>query len=158
MGKCINSLQIPRPSPFLLLFSHNLRNPLISLNIGTFTSVFMFSAETVISMAIYTHICVYIYACIFIYMNVYAPAYMVRHIKCYRAIALKLLIITKNVSGKSFSVREGRHIGPLYFLSVEALKQHQGQLHFFRWKYVFFFDDTITDFKTNLVTYSTGSF
>ena len=41
--------------------------------------------------------------------------YRVRHIKCYRAIALKLLIISKNVSDKSFSVREGRHTGPRYF-------------------------------------------
>ena len=41
--------------------------------------------------------------------------YRVRHIKCYRAIALKLLIISKNVSDKSFSVREGRHTGPPYF-------------------------------------------
>ena len=38
-----------------------------------------------------------------------------RHIKCYRAIALKLLIISKNISDKSFSVREGRHTGPSYF-------------------------------------------
>ena len=38
-----------------------------------------------------------------------------RHIKCYRAIALKLLIISKNVSEKSFSVRESRHIRPPYF-------------------------------------------
>ena len=41
--------------------------------------------------------------------------YRVRHIKCYRAIALKLLIISKNISDKSFSVQEGRHIGPPYF-------------------------------------------
>ena len=41
--------------------------------------------------------------------------YRVRHIQCYRAIALKLLIISKNVSDKSFSVREGRHTGPPYF-------------------------------------------
>ena len=41
--------------------------------------------------------------------------YRVRHIKGYRAIALKLLIISKNVSEKSFSVREGRHTGPPYF-------------------------------------------
>ena len=54
--------------------------------------------------------------------------------KCYRAIALKLLIISKNVSDKSFSVREGRHTRPPYFLSVEALKQ----LHFFKWNHVFF--------------------
>ena len=39
----------------------------------------------------------------------------VRHIKRYRSIALKLLIISKNVSGKSFSVREGRHTEPPYF-------------------------------------------
>ena len=35
--------------------------------------------------------------------------------KCYRAIALKLLIISNNVSDKSFSVRKGRHTGPPYF-------------------------------------------
>ena len=40
---------------------------------------------------------------------------MVRHIKFYRAIALKLLIISKNVSDQSFSVLEGRHTGPPYF-------------------------------------------
>ena len=40
--------------------------------------------------------------------------YRVRNIKCYRAIALKLLIISKNVSDKSFGVREGRHTGPPY--------------------------------------------
>ena len=52
-----------------------------------------------------------------------------RHIKRYRAIALKLLIISKNVSDKSFSIQEDRHTGPPYFLSVEALKLRQGQLH-----------------------------
>ena len=41
--------------------------------------------------------------------------YRVRHIKCYRAIALKLLIISKNVSDKSFSVRDDRHTGPPNF-------------------------------------------
>ena len=35
--------------------------------------------------------------------------------KCYKTIALKLLIISKNVSDKSFSVREDRHTGPPYF-------------------------------------------
>ena len=40
--------------------------------------------------------------------------YRVRHIKCYRAIALKLLIISKNVSDKSLSVREGGHTGRCY--------------------------------------------
>ena len=34
---------------------------------------------------------------------------------CYRWIALKLLIISKNVLDKSFSVREGHHTGPPYF-------------------------------------------
>ena len=43
--------------------------------------------------------------------------YRVRHIKCYRAIELKLLIISKNISDKSFSVREGRHTGlPNFFI------------------------------------------
>ena len=41
--------------------------------------------------------------------------YSVRPINCYRAIALKLLIISKNVSDKSFIVREGRHTRPPYF-------------------------------------------
>ena len=38
-----------------------------------------------------------------------------RHIKCYRAIALRLLIISKNDSHKSFSVREDRHTEPNFF-------------------------------------------
>ena len=61
-----------------------------------------------------------------------------RHTKCYRAIELKLLIVSKNVSDKSFSVRKGRHTGPTYFVWVEALKLHQGQLHFLKWNHVFF--------------------
>ena len=40
--------------------------------------------------------------------------------KCYGAIALKLLIISKTVSDKSFSVREGRHTGRPYFLISEG--------------------------------------
>ena len=44
------------------------------------------------------------------------------------------------------------------FLSVEALMLRQGQLYFLKWNYVFFFDDIITDFKTNSATYSTRSF
>ena len=44
----------------------------------------------------------------------YIYIYRVRHIKCYRAIAFKLLIISKNVSDKSFSVREGPHTGSPY--------------------------------------------
>ena len=64
--------------------------------------------------------------------------YTVRHIKCYRAIEFKLLTISKNVSDKSFSVREGRHTRPPYFLSVVALKLRQGQFHFSEWNHVFF--------------------
>ena len=36
-------------------------------------------------------------------------------IKCYRAIALKLLIMSKNVSDKRFSIRIGRHTRTPYF-------------------------------------------
>ena len=55
------------------------------------------------------------------------------HIKCYKAIELKLLIVSKNVSDKIFNVREGRHTGPPYFfLSVKVLKLRQDQLHFFK--------------------------
>ena len=46
----------------------------------------------------------------------------------------------------------------LFFLSVEALKLHQGQLHFFKWNHLFFFDHIITDFKINSATYNTRSF
>ena len=49
-----------------------------------------------------------------------ARLYWVRHVKCYRVIALKLLIISKNVSDKSFSVREGRHTRPPYFFIGEG--------------------------------------
>ena len=69
-----------------------------------------------------------------------------------------LLIISKNVSVKSFSVQEGRHTGPPYFLSVKALRLRQGQLHFLKWNYVFFFYEIITDFETNSATYNTRSF
>ena len=86
-----------------------------------------------------------------------------RHIKCYRAIALTLLIMSKNVSDKSYSVREVRHTRSPYFLWVQALKLLQGQLHFFTWNHVFFFrwhyyrfQDEFTDlqYKVNLVTQS----
>ena len=40
------------------------------------------------------------------------------------------------MSDKTFSVREGRQTGPPYFLSVEALKLRQDQLHFFKWNHV----------------------
>ena len=46
----------------------------------------------------------------------------------------------------------------LLFLSVEALKLRQAQLRFYKWNHVFFFDDIITDFKTNSATYNTRSF
>ena len=66
-----------------------------------------------------------------------------RHIKCYRAIALILLIMSKNVSDKSFRQkfqcsRRPSYWTTLFFLSVEALKLRQGQLHFFTWNHVFF--------------------
>ena len=44
------------------------------------------------------------------------------------------------------------------FLSLDALKLRQGQLHFLKWNNVFFFDDIIIDFKTNSATYNTRSF
>ena len=44
-----------------------------------------------------------------------------RHVNCYRAIALKLLIISKDVSDKSFSVRECCHTRPPYFFSMTLL-------------------------------------
>ena len=45
----------------------------------------------------------------------HSSIYRVGHIKCYRAITLRLLIISKNVSDKIFSVREGHHTGTPYF-------------------------------------------
>ena len=71
-----------------------------------------------------------------------------KQINCYRSIALKLLIISKTISDKSFSVLEGCYTGLPYVLSVEALKLRQGQLHFFEWNLVFFFDEIITNFNT----------
>ena len=59
--------------------------------------------------------------------------YRVRHMKCYRAIALKLLIISKNVSDKSFSVREGRHTGPPYFF-IGGCRYLQDQ--YWPWRYL----------------------
>ena len=75
--------------------------------------------------------------CIYIYI------YRVRHIKCYRAIALKLLIISKNVSDKSFSVREGRNTGPPHFFYRRRRWSYvkvnstilNGIMFFFRWHY-----------------------
>ena len=53
-----------------------------------------------------------------IHVCVCACIYSVRHIKCYIEIAVKPLIISKNVSGGSFSVREGLHRGTPYFFIV----------------------------------------
>ena len=75
-------------------------------------------------------------------------------IKCYRAIALKLLIISKNVSDKSFSVREGRHTGPPYcFYRWRRWSYVKVNSTFLNGTMYFFFDDFITDFKTNSATY-----
>ena len=81
-----------------------------------------------------------------------------RHIKCYRAQALKLLITSKNVSDKSFSVREGCHTRPFYFFIGEGAEATSRSTPLFKWNHVFFFDDIITDFKANLATYKTRSF
>ena len=74
--------------------------------------------------------------------------YSVRHIKCYRAISLKLLIISKNVSDKSFSVREGRHTGPLHFFGGGGEATSRSTPLFkmepcisFRWHYYPFWDE-----------------
>ena len=75
--------------------------------------------------------------------------YRVRHIKCYRAIALKLLIRSKNVSDKSFSDREGRHTGPPSFfyrwrrwsyVKVNSTFLNR-TMYFFRWHYYPFWNE-----------------
>ena len=81
-----------------------------------------------------------------------------RHIKCYRAIALKLLTISRNGQTKVSVFEKVVLLDEPIFLSVEALKLRQGQLHFFKWNHIFFFDDIITDFKTNSATYKARSF
>ena len=60
--------------------------------------------------------------------------YRVRYIECYRARALKLLIISKNVSGKSFSVREGRHTRSTYSFIGGGARATS----FLKWNHVFF--------------------
>ena len=84
--------------------------------------------------------------------------YRVRHIKCYRAIALKLFIISKNVSDKSFSVLEGRHTGPPSFFIGGGAKVASRSTPLFKMEPCIFFDEIIADFKTNSVTYNTRSF
>ena len=49
-------------------------------------------------------------------------------------------------------------LAPIAVLYAYALKLRQGQLHFFKWSHVSFFDDIITDFQTNSATYNTRSF
>ena len=46
--------------------------------------------------------------------------YKVRHIKCYRAIAFKLFIISKNVSDKSFSVEKASYWTTPFFIGGSA--------------------------------------
>ena len=70
--------------------------------------------------------------------------------KCFRVIALKLLIISKNVSHKSFSVREGRHTGSPYFFiggGANATSRSSPLFKmepciFFRWHYYRFWDES----------------
>ena len=61
--------------------------------------------------------------------------YRVRHIKCYRAIALKLLIISKKFSDKSCSVPKGRLTSRIQILSVfvmfTAFPQHHQHIKIF---------------------------
>ena len=71
---------------------------------------------------------------------------------------LKLLIISKNVSEKSFSVREGRHTRPPYFFIVGGAEATSRSTPLFKMVLCIFFDDIITDFKTNSATYNTRSF
>ena len=66
-----------------------------------------------------------------------------RHIKCYRAIALKLLIISKNVSDKSFNVREGRHTGSRYFFISGGAEAMLSSTLLFSNETVYFFSMTI---------------
>ena len=69
--------------------------------------------------------------------------YRVRHTKCYRAIALKLLIISKNVSNKSFSVQEGRHTRPPYFFIGEGAEATSRSTPFFKMEPCLLFSMTL---------------
>ena len=66
-----------------------------------------------------------------------------RYIKCYRAIALKLLIIFKDVSNKSFSVWEGRHTGPPYFFIGGGAEATSSSTPLFKMKPCIFFSMTV---------------
>ena len=72
-------------------------------------------------------------------------------------IALKLLIISKNVSDKSFSVQEGRHTGPPYFFIGGGAEAASRSTPNFKMKPCIFFDDIIIDFKTITAIYNTRS-
>ena len=69
------------------------------------------------------------------------------HIKCYRAIALKLLITSKNVSYKSFSAREGRHTGPPNFLSGVGAEGRSRSTPLFKMEPCIYFWMTLPIFK-----------
>ena len=64
------------------------------------------------------------------YMAIYI--YRVRHIKCYRAIALKLLMISENV-------REGCHTGLTYFFIGGGAEATSRSTRRFKWSHEFFF-------------------
>ena len=66
-----------------------------------------------------------------------------RHIKCYREIALKLLIIYKNVSDKSFSVRESRHTRPFYFFISGGAESTSRSTPLFQMEPCIFFSMTL---------------
>ena len=66
-----------------------------------------------------------------------------RHKKCYRAIALKLLVISKNVSDKSFSVREGRHTRPPYFFIDGGTEATSRSTPLFKMELCIFFSMTL---------------
>ena len=65
------------------------------------------------------------------------------YIKCYRSIALKLLIIFKNVSYKSFSVREDRHTGKPYFFIGGGTEATSGLTPLFQMEPCIFFSMTL---------------
>ena len=66
-----------------------------------------------------------------------------RHIKCYRAIALKLLIISKNVPDKSFSVREDHHTRPPYYFIGEGAEATSRTTPLFKMKLCILFEITL---------------
>ena len=59
----------------------------------------------------------------------------------------QLLIISKNVSDKSFSVGEGNHTGPPYFSIGGGAEATSRSTPFFKMEPCIFLDDIITEFK-----------